>query len=100
MARMMKSRHHDGVDPNWFHFQCFWPKGTVFIQCVRYRPRQFCREFYTFQEELIHFHPVIFNRQKLKNAKGWGLNTGETEKIEGLHALRMEDQEKVEKEDG
>ena len=27
MARMMKSRHHDGVDPNWFHFDCFWPKA-------------------------------------------------------------------------
>ena len=27
MARMMKSRHHDGVDPNWFHFKCFWPKA-------------------------------------------------------------------------
>ena len=28
MARMMKSRHHDGVDPNWFHFECFWPKAS------------------------------------------------------------------------
>ena len=56
MARMMKSRHHDGVDPNWFHFDCFWPK-----------------------------------------AKGWGLNTGEIEKIKGVDALRFEDQERVEK---
>ena len=24
VARMMKSRHHDGVDPNWFHFDCFF----------------------------------------------------------------------------
>ena len=30
MARMMKSRHHDGVDPNWFHFDCFWPKVRFF----------------------------------------------------------------------
>ena len=25
---MMKSRHHDGVDPNWFHFSCFFKKAT------------------------------------------------------------------------
>ena len=27
MARMMKSRHHDGVDPNWFHPKCFFQKA-------------------------------------------------------------------------
>ena len=38
MARMMKSRHHDGVDPNWFHFNCFfkkasqWGLGQVFLK--------------------------------------------------------------------
>merc|ERR1712134_107336 len=24
----MKSRHHDGVDPNWFHFNCFFKKAS------------------------------------------------------------------------
>lgn len=27
IARMMKSRHHDGVDPNWLHFKCFFGKA-------------------------------------------------------------------------
>lgn len=27
MARMMKSRHHDGVDPHWAHFDCFFGKA-------------------------------------------------------------------------
>ena len=31
MARMMKSRHHDGFDPSWFHFDCFFQKGNWVI---------------------------------------------------------------------
>lgn len=26
LARMVQSRHHDGRDPLWYHFECFFPK--------------------------------------------------------------------------